>query len=302
MSEFKREVRYTVIKHNQLTESQMQHLKNCIFGEGIPTVEAVVIESDWPEFEPVWRMIEDRVSGAPVEGGKAEYDALAQAMTTNQTINGVLRADLQAVYEELTDWKSPVAQKLRALLDAPAVQWLAMEVNGKPWVIKEGPNAEKWRTMGYDLFPVQPSAQPQGEPVAWRFRWDYDHGNGWCRNAVRFVECMEHVEHEDKSTWRDITPLYAEQPAPVSDGVNWKAVANEQMCEIERLKKIANNYYGLLVDANKHVDELEPVYQFGTNIGRVVTDPGWVDTSEEFYNECKSHGDYYQTRIIYVKQ
>ena len=62
----------------------------------------------------------------------------------------------------------------------------------------------------------RPAVQPRGVPVAFRFRWDYDHGNGWCRNAVRFVESMEHVEHEDKSTWRDITPLYAEQPAPVA--------------------------------------------------------------------------------------
>lgn len=89
MSEFKREIRYTVIKHNQLTESQMNYLKGCIFGEGIPTVEAVVVESDWPEYQPVWKMIEDRVSGDPVEGGKAEYDAMAQAMTANQTIDGV---------------------------------------------------------------------------------------------------------------------------------------------------------------------------------------------------------------------
>lgn len=96
MSEFKREVRYTVIKHNQLTESQMQHLKGCVFGEGIPTVRAVVVESDWPEFEPVWKMIEDRVTGAPVEGGKAEYDALAAAMT-NQTIDGVPREITEAM-------------------------------------------------------------------------------------------------------------------------------------------------------------------------------------------------------------
>lgn len=67
--------------------------------------------------------------------------------------------------------------------------------------------------LGYG---IAPAAQHQGEPVAWRFRWDYDHGNGWCRNAVRFVESMEHVEHEDKSTWREVTPLYAEQPAPVA--------------------------------------------------------------------------------------
>lgn len=60
MSEFKREERYTVIKHNQLTDKQKQYLKDCIFGEGIPTVECLVIESDWPEYEPVWSMLEKR--------------------------------------------------------------------------------------------------------------------------------------------------------------------------------------------------------------------------------------------------
>lgn len=60
MKDFKREERYTVIKHNQLTETQMQYLKDCIYGEGIPTVECVVIESDWPEYEHFWKMIEER--------------------------------------------------------------------------------------------------------------------------------------------------------------------------------------------------------------------------------------------------
>lgn len=63
MSEFKREIRYTVIKHSQLTESQMQYLKGCIFGEGIPTVKAVVVEADWPEYEPVWSLLERRAKG-----------------------------------------------------------------------------------------------------------------------------------------------------------------------------------------------------------------------------------------------
>lgn len=60
MNDFKREERYTVIKHNQLTEAQMQYLKDCVYGEGIPTVECVVIESDWPEYEHFWKMIEER--------------------------------------------------------------------------------------------------------------------------------------------------------------------------------------------------------------------------------------------------
>lgn len=68
-------------------------------------------------------------------------------------------------------------EQLRALLDAPAVQWLAMEVNGKPWVIKEGPNAEKWRAMGYELFPVEPAAQPQDEEFS-AVGWSIDHTAG----------------------------------------------------------------------------------------------------------------------------
>lgn len=114
MSEFKREVRYTVIKHSQLTESQMQYLKGCIFGEGIPTVKAVVVEADWPEYQPVWQMIEDRVTGAPVEGGKAEYDALAAAMTTNQTIDGVPRDQMISFPRELNDEMAEIlAEKAR---------------------------------------------------------------------------------------------------------------------------------------------------------------------------------------------
>ena len=122
MSEFKREVRYTVIKHSQLTESQMQYLKGCIFGEGIPTVEAVVVEADWPEYQPVWKMIEDRVTGAPVEGGKAEYDALAAAMTTNQTIDGVPRELLERCARVVRKPRDETVRRralseLRALLD-----------------------------------------------------------------------------------------------------------------------------------------------------------------------------------------
>jgi hypothetical protein len=59
MSEFKREERYTVIKYSQLTDKQIGFLKDCIFGEGIPTVECVVVESDWSIYEDVWKMVEE---------------------------------------------------------------------------------------------------------------------------------------------------------------------------------------------------------------------------------------------------
>ena len=59
--EFRREVRYTVIKHSKLTANQVKHLEEFLFGEGIPTIEAVVIEPDWPEFGPAWAAIEKRM-------------------------------------------------------------------------------------------------------------------------------------------------------------------------------------------------------------------------------------------------
>lgn len=202
MSEFKREVRYTVIKHNQLTESQMQYLKNCIFGEGIPTVEAVVVESDWPEYRPVWKMIEDRVSGAPVEGGKAEYDALAKAMTTNQMIDGVSRAAIEWLLEHnpaLCRKAGLDTPELRALLDSPAksmalVPYDLLNTACNGFVQEQGHAINELRellsNLKADLYVESPStvldsadgadnfvrdsnsggepaiAQPQGEPVA----------------------------------------------------------------------------------------------------------------------------------------
>ena len=80
MSDFKREERYTVIKHNQLTGKQMQYLKDCIFGEGIPTVECVVIESDWPEYDPVWGMLKIRFEKEQMD---EEEDCLVKTICDN---------------------------------------------------------------------------------------------------------------------------------------------------------------------------------------------------------------------------
>ena len=234
MSEFKREVRYTVIKHNQLTESQMQYLKNCIFGEGIPTVEAVVIESDWPEFEPVWKMIEDRVTGAPVEGGKAEYDAMVAAMTTNQTIDGVpreLRALLERVvgkasqtphWDALDEDRIAATAELRALLDGPVAAYAHDGGNNQKG---DAPAITGATTQGFHsigdgggcTFTFTQAAQPQGEPVAWR-----TNRGGVCELFGSLQEAEDDIAqwasiaapHDDYD--RTPTPLYADQPGPVA--------------------------------------------------------------------------------------
>lgn len=92
MSEFKREDRYIVIKRNDLKKvpvSYRSSLVDPMFSllSHLPHRECLVVESDWPEYEPVWRMIERRVSGLPDElaalreelaSAKADKEAYAQ--------------------------------------------------------------------------------------------------------------------------------------------------------------------------------------------------------------------------------
>ena len=159
-------------------------------------------------------------------------------MTTNQTIDGVPRADLQAVYDELTDWKSPVAQKLRALLDAnPEENGPRPECGGGSLVTLGCSCSPSWpmhkpaaRPLdspvpfpGYPPVPDDrklPVAQPQGEPAAW--------ANGeqllLCSRSPREVQPNNPMMHNlprniaGSALRTDYcnTPLYAEQPAPVA--------------------------------------------------------------------------------------
>jgi len=69
---FQCEERYTVIKHKDLTFDERAELDQLIHSRHIPTRECLVIESDWPEYEPAWRMIEARVTGAAQQPHSAE--------------------------------------------------------------------------------------------------------------------------------------------------------------------------------------------------------------------------------------
>lgn len=67
MTEFKREERYIVIKRKYLSRNDEDAIRTLLEELDVGTVECVVVESDWPECETVWKMIEERVSGQPVE-------------------------------------------------------------------------------------------------------------------------------------------------------------------------------------------------------------------------------------------
>ena len=74
-TEFKREERYIVFKlsdvERYLTDADRAHLammKNEIDAGRVcankPPFKGLIVESDWPEYEPTWRAIEARVTGA----------------------------------------------------------------------------------------------------------------------------------------------------------------------------------------------------------------------------------------------
>lgn len=74
-NEFKREDRYVVIKRSDLeklspldrdvVQSSLEHISAILFGWNVPERECLVIESDWPEYDPTWQMIERRMAGHP---------------------------------------------------------------------------------------------------------------------------------------------------------------------------------------------------------------------------------------------
>ena len=69
MSEFKRENRYIVIKRSDLKKVPVAYRPTMITPmfnllPHLPKRECLVIENDWPEYEIVWKMIEDRMRGA----------------------------------------------------------------------------------------------------------------------------------------------------------------------------------------------------------------------------------------------
>lgn len=80
--EFKREERYIVIKRKDLRLVSVENILRRILADNdIPTRECVVVESDWPEYEIVWGLIEARMTGKPnaIEALAARLEQLRDA-------------------------------------------------------------------------------------------------------------------------------------------------------------------------------------------------------------------------------
>lgn len=81
MNEFKREHRYVVIKISDMNayldveeieqlETICEKIRTIRERAGRKPMECVVVESDWPEYEPTWKAIEARMTGKPTATGE----------------------------------------------------------------------------------------------------------------------------------------------------------------------------------------------------------------------------------------
>jgi hypothetical protein len=131
VKKFERENRYIVIKRSDLKKVPVTYRSTMITPmfnllPHLPRRECVVVESDWPEYEIVWAMIEHRMGGKPVpdfDRVSAENLALQQRLTVQDQreddLKGLLRQAKLAVddvadnCEDQADWAT--ASSMHAL-------------------------------------------------------------------------------------------------------------------------------------------------------------------------------------------
>lgn len=109
--EFEREERFIVIKRKHLDGNKETWLRSQLEQHGIGTVECVVVESDWPEYEAVWKMIEDRCAHRPTQARDTDTELLDRAekawqrffYPANDCFTGDLGDRLPAVDLEVAD-------------------------------------------------------------------------------------------------------------------------------------------------------------------------------------------------------
>ena len=108
VKKFERENRYIVIKRSDLKKVPVNYRSTMITPmfnllPHLPRRECVVVESDWPEYEIVWAMIEHRMGGNPVpdfDRIKAENEALQLLLNNRDDLDDQLTSLEQRRYAE----------------------------------------------------------------------------------------------------------------------------------------------------------------------------------------------------------
>lgn len=113
MSEFVKEMRYYVIKVSDavtFSDAAKEGLNTALYAaqivrklRGASALECVVVESDWPEYEVVWDMIQARVEGRPnriaaLEAQVAEHEGEIDRRKKAWDDNWILQMNHAAKY------------------------------------------------------------------------------------------------------------------------------------------------------------------------------------------------------------
>ena len=112
---FEREERYIVIKRKHLSPSIEANLRNQLAQKKIPTVQCAVVESDWPEYEVVWSIIEAGVTGKATRTAEAE---LAEARALLVECRRYVASVCQAGNIPIQQSPSSIIARIDALTDA----------------------------------------------------------------------------------------------------------------------------------------------------------------------------------------
>ena len=142
-----KEDRYIVIKRKFLEKHQEGMIRRLVRetsdGEKAMPKECVVIEHDWPEYELVWKLLENRIdnltgiSPAPIDNALHELirscsifpewptDPLHAVAILNEEVGELNKAVLQSVYN-VKEWDVDGAMTLLAAVEEEAVQVAAM--------------------------------------------------------------------------------------------------------------------------------------------------------------------------------
>lgn len=127
--EFKREDRYMVFKISDVvehcTKAEALHLARLYEIQrvgrkdaGKAELECVVVESDWPEYEPTWKAIEARVTGAqpaPSEG------SITAGILSGMFLSLDGHDKAQPGYEWRKGWNDAIRQAMDYAQPAPSV-------------------------------------------------------------------------------------------------------------------------------------------------------------------------------------
>lgn len=137
---------------------------------GKAQLQCVVVEHDWPEYEPVWNMIESRITGKPAPGrDELAYDMARQIMQLfNETYIGGLpqmQARIQCFIEkELAQLPVP----------APAPDWSQSERRDCVTCGSEGVSTLHYNgePVCYSCWPTEPAPAPAPAPTSVSFYRD----------------------------------------------------------------------------------------------------------------------------------